>query len=141
MNEWPHPSSSVHTTYTTPWNTSKKSTTHQRWTKILSYWLLLSFVRLFIHSMTCSFSLQRTSWKPIIFVLVLLDLFRSRILITSFLPPSLLRFLSHSSLFNWNQTYYNEVIWLFSCFKASPRCRAPSSPIWLSRKLHFVFEK
>ena len=62
-------------------------------------------------------------------------------LLPSFLPPSFLRFLSHSSLFNWNQTYFNVVIWLFSCFKASPRCRAPSSPIWLFHKLHFVFEK
>ena len=32
----------------------------------------------------------------------------------------------------------NSVIWLFSCFKASPRCRAPSEPISLPPKLHFV---
>ena len=56
----------------------------------------------------------------------------------TFLPLSFLQWFLYYSSVDWNQTYSKLVIWLFSCFKASPRCRAPSSPIPLWYKLHFV---
>ena len=90
---------------------------------------LVASLSLLVHTLTCSF-VQLASWKRIVLSLsTLFFLFLSHL--TS---PS---FFLHRSLFNWNQTYFNEVTWLFSCFKASPRCRAPSLPIWLSRKLQF----
>ena len=55
-----------------------------------------------------------------------------------FSPFSFLQWFLYYSSVDWNQTYSKLVIWLFSCFKASPRCRAPSEPILLSCKLHFV---
>ena len=70
----------------------------------------------------------------IIIVLLVLPL----LFLFTFLPFSFLQWFLYYSSVDWNQTYSKLVIWLFSCFKASPRCRAPSEPIWFHRKLRFV---